>query len=80
MLSVVLVADSSNSTFILNNFLKSSSISRSAWYIVEFPTNNTFKSSGIGSGFSEISTIEFLCSVELSIANSFTLNAFFNAS
>ena len=73
-------ASSSNSTFILNSFLKSVSTDIKVWYNASFPINITFKLSGIGSGFSETITIDECWSTGFSIPNSFVLNTFFNVS
>ena len=73
-------AVSSNSTFILNSFLKSISIDNNVWYILAFPISITFKSSGIGSGFNDTIITDERCSIALFILNSFTLNTLFNSS
>jgi len=78
--SVVAGASSSNSTLILNNFLKSESIDNNVWYILALPIKITFKLRGIGSGFKEIRTIDERCSTEFSIPTSLTRKAFFKAS
>ena len=78
--SLVKGASSSNSTFILNNFLKSESIAKRVWYISLFPISITFKSNGIGSGFKDTITIDERWSWAFSIVTSLTLRAFFNAS
>ena len=71
---------SSNSTLILNNFLKSSSRASRVWYTCSLPSKITFKSKGIGSGFNETITILERWSAAFSKINSSIRKAFFNVS